>query len=451
MTPAMATGWDYGWQPREPAESSSSELQKKLDQARHDLSSCRAECDCGDCRVPQLSEHRQWKWIQDVATLVARHKNVLLTAAAVTAVAIALAAMLRLLSRKTRRGGLQHLRLPLTEAGGNRRWWRLPGVPGWCRLPRLQLRWRLPRCPQLTALMVALWSLPAQLWGKLKGLGRLCFCCPELDASGRVPWRQRAQNTRQSLQQAQEQLDVALGEAQIRLTDALKRAERAEAESKQLRKFLQESNVRVEVAESEAKKCRDETEELKVSFRRAEETATKARQELQHARRRAEVAEAIAARCEAAKAAASGSSRSPSASPPEASPKPKAPSPACSGSTPGGAALPRSAKARAVAPRRNSRSSRGQGSGATSEGEKELRRDSEKFSYNRTLAMLKFSENRTGARPGSAMTSATSSLASLHRDESAALPGVVRSSLSPAVGGPGSLTPRDKKSRFLLA
>ena len=31
---------------------------------------------------------------------------------------------------------------------------------------------RLPRCPQLTALMVALWSLPAQLWGKLKGLGR---------------------------------------------------------------------------------------------------------------------------------------------------------------------------------------------------------------------------------------------------------------------------------------
>jgi len=36
---------------------------------------------------------RQWKWIQDVATLVARHKNVLLTAAAVTAVAIALAAM----------------------------------------------------------------------------------------------------------------------------------------------------------------------------------------------------------------------------------------------------------------------------------------------------------------------------------------------------------------------
>ena len=30
-------------------------------------------------------------------------------------------------------------------------------------------------------------------------------------------------------QQAQEQLDVALGEAQIRLTDALKRAERAEA------------------------------------------------------------------------------------------------------------------------------------------------------------------------------------------------------------------------------
>lgn len=175
-------------------------------------------------------------------------------------------------------------------------------------------------------------------------------------------------------------------------------------------------------------------------------------QELQHARRRAEVAEAIAARCEAAKAAASGSSRSPSASPPEASPKPKAPSPARSGSTPGaGAALPRSAKARAVAPRRGSRSSRGQGSGATSEGEKELRRDSEKFSYNRTLAMLKFSENRTGARPGSAMTSATSSLASLHRDESAALPGVVRSSLSPAVGGPGSLTPRDKKSRFLLA
>lgn len=42
-----------------------------------------------------------------------------------------------------------------------------------------------------------------------------------------------------------------------------------------------------------------------------------------------------------------------------------------------------------------------------------------------------------GARPGSAMTSATSSLASLHRDESAALPGVVRSSLSPAVGGMG--------------
>ena len=36
-----------------------------------------------------------------------------------------------------------------------------------------------------------------------------------------------------------------------------------------------------------------------------------------------------------------------------------------------------------------------------------------------------------------AMTSATSSLASLHRDESAALPGVVRSSLSPAVGGTG--------------
>ena len=30
----------------------------------------------------------------------------------------------------------------VVEAGGNRPWWRLPGVPGWCRLPRLQLRWR---------------------------------------------------------------------------------------------------------------------------------------------------------------------------------------------------------------------------------------------------------------------------------------------------------------------
>ncbi len=83
--------------------------------------------------------------------------------------------------------------------------------------------------------------------------------------------------------EAQEQMDVALGEAQIRLSDALKRAERAEvgelwrlvdfcivfrwkawgvrelravmwqdarhsrvqAESKQLRKFLQESNTRI--------------------------------------------------------------------------------------------------------------------------------------------------------------------------------------------------------------
>lgn len=440
VTPAMATGWDYGWQPMEPASSaSSSELKKKLDQARHDLSSCRATCDCGSSDVPQLSEHRQ-KWIQHFASLVARHQTVLLTAAAVTAVAIALAAMLTLLSRKTRGGGLQHLRLPLTEAGGRRPGWRLR-LPGWCRLPRLQMPWRLPRL-QLTGWMGALWWLPGQLWGKLKGLARLCWCC-ESDASGRVPWRQRAQNARQSLQQAQEQLDSALGEAQIRLTDALKRAERAEAESKQLRKLLQESNVRVEVAESVAKKCRDETEELKVSFRRAEETATKARQELHHARRRAEVAEAIAARGEAAAAAASvaavsaASSRSPSASPaPEASPKPKAsPSPR--------AAAPRGAPGRS-APRRDSlRSSRGRLEGsAASEGEKELRRDSEKFSYNRTLAMLKFSENRTGARPGSAMTSATSSLASLH-EQAAPLPGAVR--------GPGSLTPRDKKSRFLLA
>eukprot|EP00435_Cladocopium_sp_Y103_P034049 s1660_g8.t1 len=460
VTRAMATGWDYGWQPVEPAEDSASELQKKLDQAHHDLASCRADCDCGSTATPQLSEHRQWKWIQELAALVARHKTALLTAAAVTAVAIALAATLALISRKTRGGGLQHLRLPLTEAAGRRRCWRLPlGLPSWCRLPRLQQRWRLPRCPQLTALMAAVGSLPGQLWKQLKGLGRFCFCCAESDASGRVPWRQRAQNARQSLQQAQEQLDVALGEAQIRLTDALKRAERAEAESKQLRKFLQESNVRVEVAESVAKKCRDETEELKVSFRRAEETATKARQELHHARRRAEVAEAIAARCEAsakaaAVAASVASSRSPSASPgPEASPKPKAPSPAPrSGSAtrgaPGAPGLPRSAKARSAPRRESLRSSRGQleGSGATSEGEKELRRDSEKFSYNRTLAMLKFSENRAGARPGSAMTSATSSLASLHREEAAN-----RSGLSPAVGGPGNLTPRDKKSRFLLA
>ena len=92
-----------------------------------------------------------------------------------------------------------------------------------CRVTWTRHRPRLPRCPQLTALMFSLGSLPGQLWGKLKGLGRhfrapkssldvasirlppsrlrlpfgynwdgqpplvdrrLCFCCAESDASG---------------------------------------------------------------------------------------------------------------------------------------------------------------------------------------------------------------------------------------------------------------------------
>eukprot|EP00434_Breviolum_minutum_P024922 symbB.v1.2.022011.t1/scaffold1935.1/size95652/6 len=183
-------------------------------------------------------------------------------------------ALLTILWRKSPRPGLQHLRLPLTEAASRRMGWRLPG---WCQKPG----WinKVVSFLKCGGLLTIFKSIPTWLGSKLKEISRILCCgsCVESDTNGRVPWRQRAQNARQSLLQAQEQMDVALGEAQIRLSDALKRAERAEAESKQLRKFLQESNTRVDVAESIAKKCRNETEELKVSFRRAEETATKAR------------------------------------------------------------------------------------------------------------------------------------------------------------------------------
>lgn len=527
---ARAAGWDDGWQSMEPSVGTddTAALRRKLDQARRELAACR-----GETYVPKATSGakedvklRPWTWPS--LHLNASTWSLLVDAALVAALAAGLAGLFFYLPSPaglSPRGRLRDLRLPLTEAARPRwprcfaRWplgwpsWSCSRLswPSWCRLPQT-LSCKSP----LFACMVPSCGLGA----KLSCWRPKCLCAwpsflRQETENWRTPWRQTAQKARQSLLQAQEQVDVALGEAQLRLQDAVTRAERAEAEAKQLRGFLQESNARAEAAESRAKKCRNETEELKVSFRKAEETAAKARQDLQHARKRAEVAETSAAA--AAPTAAPKPMGSGKAS--EDTPKVKAPrrpasersvsrsaertnatalletprlkvrplpdsgpagpaGPAGPGAVPTPVETPRlkarpdsspvgalmetpRLKAREARPststsatqealREALRTSRGRLEGARGISTEKLpeRRDSreEKFSYNRSLAMLKFTEAHAGPRqsPSSAITSATSSMVSLPRDEGPMASPATLSSPSPT-GSKGA------KSRFLLA